>query len=128
MILSMRFARNDSPPPAEDRGAEVRRTGRLRCDMLSCTFGDAVDLSATGMRVRHKGSLRITADDSVSLTLAFAAAEVRLDARVVWIRRTGFRRHEIGFEFIDVSPEARECLHEIARCATRLASFRPEAA
>ncbi len=128
MFLPMRVARTDNLPSHDSRGAEVRRTGRLRCDMLTCTFGDVVDLSAAGMRVRHKGGLRVAVDDSVSLTLSFAAAEVSLDARVVWMRRTGFRRHEIGFEFTDMSPETRECLHEIARCATKLATLRPEAA
>lgn len=110
------------------RSAEVRRTGRLRCDMLQCTFGEVVDLSAAGMRVQHRGWLRIKVGEETPLLLSFAAAKVTLRTRVVWMRRTGFRRHEIGFEFCDVSGEAQRRLLEIARGATKIAGFRPEAA
>lgn len=111
-----------------NRSAEVRRTGRLRCDMLQCTFGAVVDLSSAGMRVQHRGWLRIKVGEEALLSLSFASAEVTLQTRVVWMRRTGFRRHEIGFEFCDVSSDAQQCLMEIARCATKIAGFRPEAA
>ncbi len=120
--------RHDSPSPLAAAGAEVRRTGRLRCNMLECTLGEVIDISAAGMRVRHKGSPRFAVGDVIALSLVFASAEVRLETRVVWMRRIGFRRHEIGFEFCGIDPQTRDGLIEIARCATKLASFRPEAA
>lgn len=128
MNLLMSNTTESQPLSYANRNAEVRRAGRLRCDMLNCTFGQVVDLSATGMRVQHRGSLKIKVGEMTDLTLSFASAEVSLKTRVVWMRRTGFRRHEIGFEFCDVSGEAQQCLMEIARCATKIAGFRPEAA
>jgi len=114
--------------PSASNGPEVRRTGRLRCDMLNCTLGHVVDLSAAGMRVHHRGSLRIKVGDAIPLSLSFASAEMTIQTRVVWMRRTGFRRHEIGFEFCEMSSAEQQCLLDIARCATKIADFRPEAA
>lgn len=128
MIFSMPSPYDSSPLAMTNSTVGVRRTGRLRCDMLSSTYGDVVDLSSAGMRVRHKGSLKLKVDEETTLTLAFTSAEVTLKARLVWMRRTGFRRCELGFEFLDVDPESRECLLEIARCATKLAGFQTEAA
>jgi len=128
MNLLMSTTPDTNRPPSADRNAEVRRAGRLRCDMLNCTFGQVVDLSSKGMRVQHRGSLKIKVGEMTELTLSFASAEVSLQTRVVWMRRTGFRRHEIGFEFCDVSGQAQQYLLEIARCATKIATFRPQAA
>lgn len=119
---------HNSSSPLAPAGAEVRRTGRLRCNMLECTLGDVIDISAAGMRVRHKGSPRFAVGECIALSLVFASAEVRLETRVVWMRRTGFRRHEIGLEFSRLDSQTRDGLVEIARCATKLANFRPEAA
>ena len=96
--------------------------------MLNCTFGQVVDLSAAGMRVHHRGSMRIKVGEAIPLSLSFASAEMTIQTRVVWMRRTGFRRHEIGFELCEMSPAAQQRLIEIARCATKIADFRPEAA
>ena len=72
--------------------------------------------------------MRIKVGEAIPLSLSFASAEMTIQTRVVWMRRTGFRRHEIGFEFCEMSPAAQQRLIEIARCATKIADFRPEAA
>ena len=124
----MSASTDSNPAVCAKSNPDVRRTGRLRCDMLSCALGDVIDLSAAGMRVHHRGWLRIKVGDETPLALCFASTQVTLLTRVVWMRRTGYRRHEIGFEFCDMSPVAQQCLLEIARCATRIAGFRPGAA
>ncbi|MCL4198717.1 MAG: PilZ domain-containing protein [Phycisphaerales bacterium] len=96
--------------------------------MLTSSLGEVIDISAAGMRIAHRGQPRVEVGQGVEITLAFASTEVRLAARIVWMRRTGFRRHEIGVEFCDADPDTRTCLTEIARCAAKLAGFRPEAA
>ncbi len=96
--------------------------------MLNSSLGEVIDISAAGMRLAHRGVPRLAVGAAADVTLAFASTEVRLRARIVWMRRTGFRRHEIGVEFCQPDEKTRACLTEIARCAAKLAGFRPEAA
>lgn len=124
----MRMSRHHAAADGSAPAAEVRRHGRLRCNMLNSTLGEVLDLSAAGLRVRHRGWPRITVGEIVPLVLSVASSEVRVEARIVWMRRTGFRRHEIGVEFINLDAATRSCLSDISLCAARLAGTRPEAA
>ena len=40
---------------------------------------------------------------------------VRILARIIWMRRVGFFRHELGVLFEDISPQVRRALVEIAK-------------
>lgn len=119
------------PDPFAGTGAptaEVRRHGRFRCNMLNSTLGEVLDISAAGLRVRHRGALRAGVGDCVPLTIALASSEIRVDVRIVWMRRTGFRRQEIGMEFINLDAASRSCLSDVARCAAGMAAAAPQAA
>ena len=113
-------------PSAPER--ERRRTGRIKCDLLECSFGEVTDLSAAGMRVRRKCRLnrnrRLSGD--VEVVLFHPRGDLPLKSRVCWVRGTGFRRQEMGLQFLDISPRFQAALAVIARYAVcRLAIASP---
>jgi hypothetical protein len=110
--------------PDEMRGqqssAGVRRTGRKRCHTLVCEFGEIVDLSADGMRIRQRGGARVKQNDQIVISISFMSNEVQLKARVIWSRKTGFRRREIGLQFVELAPQVKSTLEEIVQCASKI--------
>jgi len=91
-----------------------RRGGRVRLSQVKCSLGDVLDLSATGMRVRAR---RIHAAEgaTIRVTVFGLTRAEDVSAKVVWIRRTGWFRREVGLAFQDLSPSARSELAAIAR-------------
>jgi hypothetical protein len=89
---------------------ERRRFGRLKGGNLQCNRGRVLDLSAGGMRLRsgRRYSTRLTVD------LWTATRRVTILAELVWTKRLGFRRYEIGLEFRDVTEEIAETLTAFA--------------
>ena len=62
-----------------------------------------LELSLDGMRIV---SARVPPEDEpVNVELEDPDGEVCLKARAVWSRRVGFRRHEIGLRFLDMTRE-----------------------
>lgn len=103
-------------------GNERRARGRLQCPYLECMagkklIGDVVDLSATGVRVFRRGGLKWRIGETINLTLRWHSDEIQVLARVLRANRLGFRRHDIGLEFVEVSPEAQEAIADLARGA-----------
>jgi len=88
-----------------------RLAGRLLQDGLDCNLGPVLDLSAGGLRVLSKrpreGELTVHLD-GFDLTL-------KLQAKVVWTTRHGFRRHEVGLELLHVDEEMAQILSRISR-------------
>ncbi len=106
---------------AETRNA--RRHGRVRCEYLLCChgrtkFGHVVDLSASGMRVVRKGWVKVQDDDQLHVTLKWQNVLISVSARVVWVKKIGYRKHLIGFTFPDLSPSATAEINHIAHLAT----------
>ncbi|MHC4414447.1 MAG: PilZ domain-containing protein [Planctomycetota bacterium] len=90
---------------------EGRRVpGRVPQESLFCELGPVLDLSPGGMRVLstrpHEGE--------VSVCLGGMDIDLKLQARVAWIRRLGFRRHEVGLTFLDVDEDVAKILTRIA--------------
>src|SRR5262245_53896654 len=87
-------------------GADRRRHGRLKAgETLSSNIGTVRDLSAGGMKVMSRRKYR----GKLDVALWDIHRGLRVSAVVVWHRRIGFRRHEMGLQFLDVTPEvARE--------------------
>ena len=90
--------------------AERRRFGRLKGGKLQCNRGQVLDISAGGLRLRsvRRYTSRLTVD------LWSAARRVTIPAEVVWTKRLGFRKYEIGLEFRDVTQEMAEHLTSFA--------------
>jgi len=102
------------PPRDDDR----RRHGRIRTEEVTCSIGDVVDLSASGMRVESKGRRAVSLGDTVSLTLKYGQYALPIDAQVVRIQKTGFRRHVLGLQFEKLNPDIQSKLTQMARIAS----------
>ena len=90
--------------------AERRNFGRFRADRLGCNLGRPMDLSGGGMRIRT--TRRMSGLVDVKLWTANQQATVK--AKIVWTRRIGFRRYELGLEFRDLTPGIRQDLSTFA--------------
>lgn len=106
---------------AQDAGSQDarRRSGRLEQELLFCEYGRVQDLSVGGMRV---ASRRVPAAGVLDVSLFGVGETISLKARVAWKRRTGLLKHEVGFQFVDVSPElARKLTNLATTCRMRRA-------
>lgn len=101
---------SDAPKKQDNR---IR--GRLRVELLKCKLGDVQDLSGTGMRVRRRGRLMVKKGEIYEVTLASLVGKQTVKARVMWIKRAGFFRHEIGLKFEGLTPEVEKGITAIAR-------------
>lgn len=77
------------------------------------------------MRVRS-GSRPPTKGDTITVQLESMDACALIPATVVWSRRTGIFRHDMGLEFGDLSSEVRRLLNEVARGCAYNETLRPE--
>ncbi|MCX5662468.1 MAG: PilZ domain-containing protein [Planctomycetota bacterium] len=115
----MRPPRNPSKlgPSEEPDRANLRRHGRIRCDMLTCGLGDVVDLSASGMRVTRTSLGANTLGEILDVRLQAPGLTMVVRAKVVHISKAGLLRRNLGLEFVDVTPEIARGLTEIVRVA-----------
>lgn len=118
----MRIARNTSLQIDDPKASTKRRFGRVRCDGLRCFFTDrdnheaqVVDFSVGGLRLRLPRTIGIKGGDVVRVGLFSAAGNVGLVVRVMWVRRSGFRRVELGVTFGEPSDQLRRILAPIMR-------------
>ncbi len=92
--------------PDDDRRAHRR----LPQELLQSSLGPVLDLSMIGMRVQSSQRLR----GEVDLELLDLEEPINLRAEVVWIRRLGFRKFQIGLNFLNVRPEAARQLTRVS--------------
>ena len=92
--------------PLSDR----RRFGRFGAERLGCDLGRVMDLSGGGMRVRCSRRL----SGGVDVKLWTVKRQATVQAKIVWARRIGFRKYELGLEFRDLTPETRQDLSTFA--------------
>lgn len=123
----MRFARNADVSvsltgPKKDK--EGRRHGRVMCQDITCSIGDVLDLSASGMKVRTRYKLPGEGNVFV-ITLVTADGPLAILSRVRWIKRSGLFMREAGLEFFDLGPKSRQVLQALAgRAAYNESSYR----
>ncbi|HPO94093.1 MAG TPA: PilZ domain-containing protein [Phycisphaerales bacterium] len=112
---------------ADAPAGKPRRKPRVHVEMLRCDLGEVTDLSQTGMRVRttRKPLLDSTPAEVTLKTPSHADEPVSLTARVVWAKRKGLTEHEIGFEFVDLTPEQAGGVMRLARDCINGESLRP---
>ncbi|MCH8259691.1 MAG: PilZ domain-containing protein [Planctomycetes bacterium] len=71
-----------------------------------------LDITSAGMRV----ICRRIPKNEVEFDLNTAVDPLPVQAKVVWTKRLGFRKHEVGLHFIQSSPE----LDNLIRCCSTL--------
>jgi hypothetical protein len=98
--------------------SDNRRAGRIKADGIDTSFGEMVDLSATGMKIRC-GRTIPAAGNMIECSIEGPDGEFRLMANVVWSRRLGVFVGEAGLEFTDVNMEQRKQLNRLAAFLSR---------
>ncbi|MEZ6233735.1 MAG: DnaJ domain-containing protein [Phycisphaerales bacterium] len=102
----------------EHAGPQRRQAKRYQTrDLPSFTFGEVVDLSVGGMRVRRDGPPIVAKGGVERFTLVAGAGPIHLRGRVAWVKRAGLlsRAHEYGVEFLDADKETRARLRHIGQ-------------
>lgn len=94
----------------EQAAVNNRRHGRIRPDAIWCSLGVVLDLSASGLRVLSRRALA----GVHTVTLRDGNVSVAVRARIVRCRKVGFWKHEVGVEFLAISPEDSARLRAMA--------------
>lgn len=92
-----------------------RQVERHQTESVSCDLGEVIDLSAGGMRLACKGRPPLAPGTIGRLRLRGADGAVTLTARAAWIRRCGFRKYEIGLQFLNMKPRVVAAVEALAR-------------
>lgn len=100
-----------------DDGPQRRRHGRVLCQEVSCSLGPVLDLSASGIRAETKGRIDAEVGEVFAITLDCLGESVGLLAKLVWKKRTGLWRHQVGLEFGALTEPQRKQLSLLARAA-----------
>lgn len=101
----------------DDKPSNRRSAGRVRCEGVTCAWGKLLDASATGARLISRRSLK--PGDIGVLEIEGPDRRFRVRAKIVWSRKRGWWKHEVGVQFVDVPPEARQQLTRIAEYGSR---------
>jgi PilZ domain-containing protein len=101
----------------DESAATRRRHGRVRCGETKCTLGEVLDLSASGVRVLIRGRVRLKRDAVTPMILEMGDRTASVMARVVWVVKAGWFRHTAGLQFVDVTPDQRAKLAQLAQAA-----------
>lgn len=108
---------SQSAPPAPDvehtgrhNGRDPRRAhNRLRVELVDSNLGPILDLSRGGARI----FTRKPRTGRIALTLTTHDDTLTVDADAIWSRKLGWRRYELGVQFVDLSPDDAERLTTI---------------
>lgn len=105
------------PPQLTAHNKNARRSGRVRCQWTHCSLGSVEDISATGMRVICRRKPAAEKGSRLAAIVEGLDGEFDISGRIVWKKKVGFFRWEMGIEFDEVTPEARKGLALLARSA-----------
>jgi hypothetical protein len=109
-----------------DGNADNRRVaGRVILQGIECSIGQVLDLSATGMRVECASKPTIKEGQTFGMVLQGLHGPVNMVGQVAWIKKSGWRAHQIGIRFLDPSPELRRTISELARGVSTNATIVP---
>ncbi len=123
---AVRASRNPSLVLTAPRDSDRRRHGRIQTEAVTCSMGDVVDMSASGVKVRRKGRRAVQLGDSFTITLKYGQFALPVDVRVVRLQKIGFRRYIFGLEFLEVNEHIRAKLAQLACVAATQRILLPE--
>lgn len=102
----------------QQTGANARKFGRVHMQDVTCSLGEVLDLSASGMRIRTPGTPELPCHQQAEITLGCIDGEVVVRVESIWERRTGWRKHEMGVRFLDLTPQQQALISRTGRsCA-----------
>lgn len=76
-----------------------------------------LDISASGMRIVHRGLSAIKTGEQGACTVGSVHGSFSIYYRVAWSHRISLSKWELGIEFVEPTPKANEVLSQIARAA-----------
>jgi c-di-GMP-binding flagellar brake protein YcgR len=107
---------SEMPPiPTVYKGQNARRNPRIRCISTNCSLGEVLDISASGARLRWRGKMRLEAGEAIELEIDGIDSTFSVAGTIKWVASVGWRRSEMGVEFVKLAPEKREELVKIVR-------------
>ena len=109
-IQNMRFDPQAGVTRPISNAATRRQRGRIEQESLMSNLGPVLDVSASGVRILA----RRVPKGEVSVQLIGLGGRFELRGRVIWSHRIGLRKHEIGIEFDDITPEMSRHLTRLA--------------
>lgn len=104
------------PTPFEDSESNRRTAGRIRCHNVTCSYGEVLDISSSGLRIGGKRA-NLESGASIEFVLNGIDGPVALRAKVMWVRPASARQFEAGLELVDPTAEARAALVTLARAS-----------
>lgn len=125
-----RIARNILPDlekcGSESRPENKRRHGRLVVQETGCSIGRIEDISCSGMRIRTKTRMKVS-QNPIGMRIETLDGPTVLPCKVVWSKRAGFRRWDIGVEFMAMTLDQRRMLNDLAKAVSRNEYLGPHA-
>jgi len=103
--------------------ADKRLHARLNMDGLTCNLGVIEDFSLGGVRLRCK-RIPNTID---AIVISSGDEDIELRCERVWHRRVGFRKHEVGLRFLNVTEREYRRMIDFAMTARSRCTFAGEA-
>ncbi|GAB5496750.1 MAG: hypothetical protein Phyf2KO_18300 [Phycisphaerales bacterium] len=95
-----------------------RRHGRLHVQHTECSIGYIEDISCSGMRVMTRIKMK-PSNKTIGLRLETLDGPTTLPCRIVWVRRSGFRKWLVGIEYTAMSLDQRKMLTQLARAVSK---------
>ncbi|MEE9211099.1 MAG: DnaJ domain-containing protein [Phycisphaeraceae bacterium] len=92
-----------------------RRHERHTSDVVTCELGDLLDISASGMRIGCKGKPPVNPGKAGNVKLKYPGGALSITVLCRWRKRAGFRRYELGLEFVNIAPAVTEAIDSLAR-------------
>jgi hypothetical protein len=99
--------------------ANNRRAGRVRCEGITTSWGEIVNASASGLRIKAKGRTIPEVGETAVLTIQGPEGPFKVAAKIVWAKQKNWGKREIGVQFIEVSEQGRWHLVRLAEAASR---------
>lgn len=113
ILMALHHDRDESN--ATDSVQHRRRFGRLKQQGLSCNLGEILDVCGEGVRIRSWR--KRSTNTLVTIRLTSYPLPGKLLGVVMWSKRIGFFKHDVGIQFHDADPETVRRLSSIAGCA-----------
>jgi len=110
---------HDDTESSEQSRPDKRRHGRLRCCAVQCSLGEVIDMSASGMRILSKRKVSMQEGTLTEIRIGHPPTDIKVRVRIVWKYRRGFRQHEIGVEYDQLTPSLQSALCAVARSAAK---------
>ncbi|MGE3108660.1 MAG: PilZ domain-containing protein [Phycisphaerales bacterium] len=100
-----------------------RKFGRVLCERIGCELegceGVVRDLSAGGARLQFRSRPPCREGEAASIVITSSTAPpLSISVRVIWRKKRGFRRHEIGVSFGEPTAATRAALGQVMRTSS----------